>query len=172
MNSINLTLGEHYSWVYKINANMYHSVAIEILESFAFSMIQLNTDLRIIAVRIEKFTDLKNHLLLILKLMQRPKLILGDINGQYTSWGKTKVDSREATITKNKYRDDNPSPAEWRMQYIYQRESRSSVDVSLVSSCIVNRLLWNISEDPLGSDHHQLHIPLRTTTRNITAASP
>ncbi|KXJ70349.1 hypothetical protein RP20_CCG024026 [Aedes albopictus] len=174
VNSMNRTLGGRYSWVYKSNANIYHSVAIGILEPIAFSVIQLDTDLPIIAVRIEypfpvsiisiylpcqKIPDLKNRLLLALEPIQGAKLILGDINGHHTSWGNSKVDSRGATIMEVAEMIDLVLLNDGSITFT-KGERRSSVDISLASSCIVNRLLWNISEDPLGSDHHPISICL------------
>lgn len=179
---LNRTMSRRYRWTFKQGGNVYQSVGIGILSHLPFVVIPTPTDLPIVAIKIKcpiaanvvscylpspTIKDLRDRLKAFLASLEEPIIFLGDVNGHHPAWGKHPPNKRghdimDAAESCNLILLNDGSPT-------YTKGSReSSVDVSFASANILNRLLWYISDDPLGSDHHPIGLQLDTAPHEIT----
>lgn len=179
VSAMNNSLGKGYTWIAKSGHNKYHSVALGISSELNFSEITLDTDLPIVAARIlwpfpvsvvsfylpnGKIPNLKNILKKAMKTIPQPIVLLGDCNGHHQAWGSRVPNARGALVAQlasscglTILNDGSPT--------FIRKQVQTSIDISLVSTTILNRLHWTAGTDPLGSDH----VPI---TLNLDATPP
>lgn len=182
VNRLNLSLQRRYKWTLKCNDNIYHSTAIGVLSTIPYSTLQLNTDLPLVGVRLEypfpltvisgylpngRIEDLKLRLTNALQGLQSPVLILWDVNGHHPEWGSRSPNDRGLLIMEVAETLDLVVLNDGATTFT-RGQQESTVDVSLCSPNIVNRLLWTASGDPMGSDHHPVFIHINGKPESIS----
>lgn len=117
---MNRTLRSSHRWYIRTKQNIYHSVALGIATELSSELIDLNSDLPIIAARITwpfplsvaslylpngKMTDLKKKIDEVLQQIPEPRLILGDVNSHHRAWGSRTSNLRGSILvnTANKH---------------------------------------------------------------------
>ena len=171
-----MTVDRHYA-LYTRNGivsggRAHGGVALLVRESIPHSEIHLNTPLQAVAVRLtlHKVTSLcslylppsvaidLNELEDFLQLPS-PAIILGDFNAHSPFWGCRALDIRGKQIedfisNNNLFLLNHKTPT-----YIHPATgSKSSIDLSIISSNIASDYLWTVHEDLCGSDHFPLII--------------
>lgn len=172
------TLGKKYKWIAKVKSNLYHSVAVGVLAELPYSVIPLDTDLPIVAIRLSwpfpvsiasfyipngKIPNLHSQLTEIIKKLPDPVILLGDCNGHHHSWGSPKNNLRGSILADFANENGLTILNDGSVTFI-KGQVESSIDVSLVSAHIVPRFLWTASTDPLGSDHVPITLELNDST--------
>ena len=176
------TLGKKYKWITKTNRNFYHSVGIGVAAELPFSVIDLNTNLPVVAVRMswpfpvtivsvyipnQNIPDLENQIAQIVEKLPEPMIFLGDSNAHHQAWGSRQTDARGSAILEiagqiglSILNDGSPTFMRGRQE--------SAIDISLASTSIVSRINWTAETDPMGSDHVPITILLNDTPPNTT----
>lgn len=171
---LNKSLSGRYRWIYKCNQNIYHSVAIGILAAIPFTPININSDLPIVAVRIEspfpmsivsmylpceKIPNLRNQLLQIIDTLQKPVVLLGDVNGHHHTWGSPTNNARGSILAEVAEVCDLTTMNDGSHTFT-RGQQNTAIDVSMVSSSLASRIRWKTADEPMGSDHYPILINL------------
>lgn len=105
-----------------------------------------------------KIPNLKVSLIKALEAITGPILLLGDGNGHHTAWGSKKSNARGQAIVEvgvdlglTILNDGSPT---------FIRSSETAIDISLATHRLTSKLLWDIEDDPMGSDHLPIWIHL------------
>ena len=159
------------------NRRFQGGVALYIHSSLPYTSIDIQTELQIVAVRVQiNYTRTitiasiylppreniqQQHLEQILPQLPSPFLLLGDFNAHHPTWDATSCDNRGRMIisfitNNNLICHNNIEPT---------HISGSSIDLSLSSSEIGCDIDWNVLPTVLSSDHYPILI-------NISGANP
>lgn len=183
---MNATLKQQYKWYVKSGNNVYQSTAVGISADIPAEELDIDTDLPIIGARISwpfpvsiisvylpngRIPDLKNCLRGILERIPGPIILLGDVNGHHMAWGSRHNDIRGAVIAELACQYDltilnDGSPT------FSRGVTESSIDISLASAQITNRLLWAVEPDLHSSDHFPISLTLEGTAAPETSRRP
>ena len=143
-------------------------VAILVQESYPHTRHVLRTTLPAVAIRLHldrlytvcclylppNETISRDALEDLLQQLPRPFFLLGDFNARHTCWGDTSVNARgrliESLLLNSRVdilNDGKPT------HFHFQTNTLSHVDLSIISSDIAGRFLWQIGRDLYNSDH-------------------
>ena len=163
-----------YKWHLKVNRNIYHSVAVGVKAYSSFAVIDIDTALPVIAIRINSplpisvvcfyipcgnIDDLNKQLNEIMEQIPEPRILLGDCNGHHPAWGSSSMNTRGKIIADVAETTGSLILNDGSKTYISGRRE-STVDISMVSLSVASRFLWKVHDDPLGSDHRPIIVLL------------
>ena len=104
--------------------------------------------------------------------LPKPYIIVGDVNSHNTLWGLPNIDNR-GKIVENWIENDNiilvntGDPTHFNCS----SGSFSTIDLSLCSAYIADRVVWSVDSDLFDSDHYPIHIKMNCGKNPCTPSS-
>lgn len=169
----NNPLGGRYKWFHKLGNTRFRSVAIAVRSNIPHEIVELETDLLAIAVKVKgprKFTalslyipcsgtqNLEQKLTHLLNQIETPFLVMGDFNAHHQLWGSSRNDARGNTVVDVIEELDcvilNDGSPTWERP----SSNPSAIDITICSNSLASQLQWSRHNDLCGSDHYPIGI--------------
>lgn len=170
--NINNWISGKYVWQTTRGNNIYQTIGLGIRTDCPYQPVILDTNLLAIAARISipapitvvsiylqrnGINNLEQKLNHLIKQLDKPFLILGDVNAHHPEWGSAKCDGR-GNIVHNVLQENDCIVLNDESYTYVKGTYTSAIDLSVASSEIVPKLSWLKLKDTMGSDHFPILI--------------
>lgn len=182
---LNRILGGNYTWIVKRNTNTYRTVALGIKKSIPSEPITLDTNLAVVAARLElpvpftvvcgylphgRIDNLENEFGNACSASTTPIIACFDANANHPAWGSARTCPRGRLLMNAIESHELLVLNDGRITRTCG-EHHSAIDVTIASMDFAHRLAWNVRSDPLGSDHHPITVQIDQQPADITRRS-